>query len=113
MLNSPYFYKFVQWSAATKSTCLTDRLSQGDHSTQLHHVGVTKLAHDGRLLEKLDLAFRHSLLQCFHSHIPTSIWRLPHSLVYRPKLPRPQIAPSPVVHSVCVCVGGGGGGGGY
>ena len=74
------------------------RLSHSDHTKQLHHVGVPELAHDGRLLEELDLILLCRLifvenLQCNLTRLQTA---LPLSSVHCSKLTTPNFVCPPV-----------------
>ena len=72
------------------------RLSHCDHSVQVDHVAVLELAHDGCLLEELDLCtLIRARLECLHCHLHCSHGRQPLPLVHRTKLPRTQVLVNP------------------
>ena len=75
---------------------VTHWLSHSDHSVQSDHIGMVELAHDGRLLQELDLLY----LTCcwskrFHSNVLAPPGRLPHTSVDLTKVSSPNMFSNP------------------
>ena len=65
----------------------THRFPNSDHAQQLHNVGVSELAIDGRLLQEPDsILLRCPWLQHLHCHLHCCLLALPHSTVHSAKL---------------------------
>ena len=69
------------------------RLSLSDYPVELHHVGVSELAHDGSLLQELDpVPLLGRGFESLDGHLVHRVpgRGLPRSSVHRTKLPRAQ-----------------------
>ena len=67
-----------------------------DHSMKHHHIWMLELSHDGCLLQELhSVFFQRSRLKCRYGHLHSTPRRLPHPLVYCPKLTRAEMLNNP------------------